>query len=403
MDADAISGTTENCTFISNYIYGIKYKLPLPNWTTRDCIFVSNGHLSYQYPGVGVYVENENPDHPGVNETITYSAFYGNTEGEISGYVELGTGCVTNREPVFISTDVDDPNYMHLAENCPVEITNGASDGSYMGARLTAKYGAVQSVIFRQLHSAQGVPDSLNGYKDGASLALETGSPDLDSSTEAFAWIADDFSTVSGSASMMPIRFANLFGPGPIQVPDNAVIISAILKVNVYNRYLIPPGFIKCYTGLTDWYTTYKQSDFSTSTWRKHDLGQAWDGSSIADKPRDGIDYTDTSIDIPFDPTGGDSLGDFITLDVTSDVKAYQRGTLENNGWWFGTNQAQSLGKYQLATVHSGWTLKPSLRVLWNMPLPCSSVPDEQINTADLNRDCRVDWLDFGLVISSSP
>ena len=397
VDADAVSGSVENCTFIGNYIYGMKYRLPLPNWTTKDCIFVDNGHQSYSYPGVGVYVENENPDHPGMNETIDYSAFYGNAEGEISGYVALGPGCVTNQTPVFKSTDVADPCYMHLADNCPVEIAQGASDGGHMGARLRPKYGAVHSVIFRQYHLADGTPDTLNGYQDSASLALATSSPDTDSSTEAFAWIADDFSAASGSASMMLLRFANLFGSGPIQVPPDAKIIVALLKVNVYDRYLIPPSLIQCHTGLTDWYTTYQQSDFSTSAWRQHDSGVAWDGGSVADHPRTGLDYRATSIDIPFDPTGSASLGDFITVDVTVDVKAYQKGALANNGWWFGTNQAQTLGRYQLATVHSVWDLKPSLRILWAVPRPCSSVPDEDINIADVNRDCRVDLLDLGI------
>jgi len=309
----------------------------------------------------------------------------------------LGTGCVTDKEPVFVSTDVNDPCYMHLAKNCPVEISEGASDGGHMGAKLRPKYGAVRSVIFRQLYLADGTPDTLNGYKDGASLAIETGFPDLDSSTKAFAWIADDFSAENGSVSMMLIRFGNLFGSGPIQVPPDAMIISAILKVNVHDRYMVPPSVIKCYTGMTDWYTTYKQSDFSTSAWRKHDAGKAWDGSSAADKPRPGIDYAATSIDIPFDPTHDDSLGDFIVIDVTSDVRAYQKGTLANNGWWFGTNQAQALGKYELATVHSAWDLKPYLRVLWTIPMPCSAVPDEEINVADLNRDCVVDMLDLGV------
>ena len=348
-----------------------------------------------------MFVEGENPDHPGMNESIETSAFWGNDEGELSGYVALGAGCVTGKMPVFASTDVSDPDYMQLTETTPPEILHGASDGSQMGAALTAKPNGYRRTIFRQLHSADGVPDTVDGYKDGASLALSTDSPDADSSMEAFAWIADDFSNESGAVSMMLIRFGSLFGSGAIQIPAKATILSARLKVNVYSRYMVPPSVIKCYTGLTDWYTTYQQSDFSTAAWRRHGAGEAWHGGTAADRPRHGVDYRDTSIDIPFNPTGGDSLGDFITIDVTTDVQAYQAGTLANNGWWFGTNQAQSVGKYQLAGMHSSWELKPSLWVVWQLPLPCSSVPEDALNIADVNRDCSVDMLDLHVLAAN--
>ena len=401
-DTDAIQGLVEHCTIIGNDFYGMKYRLPLPNWQTKDCVFVSNGSAAYPpYPGVGVFVEEANPEHPGVNETITYSAFYGNKEGATSGYAELGAGCVTGMQPVFVSTDVDDPCYMHLAPSCPAAIARGASDGGAMGAQLKPKYGAIRSMMFRQYHLPDGTRDTLNGYQNGASLALDSELPDADSSTQPLIWIADDFSAAGGVVNMMLIRFGSLFGSGPIQVPADARIVSAMLSVNVYSRYLVPPSVIKCYTGLTDWYTTYQQGDFSTSAWRKHDAGAAWNGGGTADTPRPGIDYQSESIDIPFNPTGGDSLGDFITIDVTADVQAYRAGTLANNGWWFGTNQAADLGKYQLAGMHSVWDLKPWLRVLWTDAIPCSAVPDDQINVADLNRDCRVDMQDLAVIAAN--
>jgi len=392
MDDEQITGSIENCTFIGNYYYGIRQQQGyLPNWTIKDCLFVNNGYqASPPYPGVGFYVLDVEGPEP---VTVDYCAFWGNRDGPIAGYGALGVGCVTGQEPVFVSTDVNDPLYMYLSPDCPAAITHGAYDGGYIGARPVA----AEKTIFRPLHLADGTPDEMNGYQKADSLAPETGSPDWDSSTYPLAWIADDFS--AGEANMMLIRFGDLFGDGPIQVPADANILSAKLNVNVWVGYLAPASVIRCHTGLTDWYTTYGDTDFSTAAWRKHDAGLAWNGGVVADAPRHGIDYTATSVDVAVDfPQGSGTyqINQFVTFDVTSDVIAYQKGTLANNGWWIGTNQALALGKYRLATTHSGWSGLPWLEIYWNAAT-CADVPDDQKNIADFNKDCVVNWADFAI------
>jgi len=255
--------------------------------------------------------------------------------------------------------------------------------------------------IFQPLRLADGTPDEVNGYKSGASLALETGSPDWDSSTYALAWVADDFSAPSGFANMMLLRFRDLFGDGPIQVPADATIVKAELNVNVCVGYGAPPSVIECHTGLTEWYTTYDGTDFSTSAWRKWGAMEAWGGGAVEDLPRHGVDYTDTSIDVEVEFDQGSGvypIEEYVTFNVTSDVRAFQEGTLANNGWWIGTNQPLADGKYRLGTFHSGWAFQPSLVVTWRIgPLTCDDLTPEEKNAADFNLDCVVNWADFSI------
>ncbi|MHB9070869.1 MAG: right-handed parallel beta-helix repeat-containing protein [Sedimentisphaerales bacterium] len=131
MDANTVSISVENCTIKGSYFYGSKVRKYLPNLVIKDCIFVGNGFQAYPpYPGSGIFGE-----FGPTNNTVSYSAFYGNKDGASSGYITLGTGCVTNQEPIFASTDVNNPRYMHLAETCPSAIKTGDSEGGFMGAR----------------------------------------------------------------------------------------------------------------------------------------------------------------------------------------------------------------------------------------------------------------------------
>ncbi|MHB9070856.1 MAG: right-handed parallel beta-helix repeat-containing protein [Sedimentisphaerales bacterium] len=133
-DVNSISGRVENCTFKGNWYYGIKQRKYLPNWVIRDCIFLDNGFHSYppQYPGCGFYVELGPP-----MGSIGDSVFWAN-RAPVESFATLGTGCVTNQQPVFASTDVNNPQYMYLSRKCPAAIKRGTSGGTYMGARPVA-------------------------------------------------------------------------------------------------------------------------------------------------------------------------------------------------------------------------------------------------------------------------
>lgn len=113
--------TIENCTFV-NSLTGINtYGGNTNNWVVKDCLFV--GLTDY---GVNA-ADAASP------LTADYCAFWNNGT-DVGGYASLGTGCVTTTEPVFVSTDINDPGYLVLADTCPAAITEGASDGSFIGA-----------------------------------------------------------------------------------------------------------------------------------------------------------------------------------------------------------------------------------------------------------------------------
>lgn len=109
----------ENCTFIN---CGVGYKRASAPGSTMvlNCIFVDNTVAMTGSTDAELL-------------TVGNSAFWNNGTDWANG--TLGDGCLTDVEPLFVSTDIDDPYFMYLASNCPDSITKGGSDGSFMGAR----------------------------------------------------------------------------------------------------------------------------------------------------------------------------------------------------------------------------------------------------------------------------
>ncbi|MHB9070872.1 MAG: hypothetical protein ACYC54_10960 [Sedimentisphaerales bacterium] len=270
---------------------------------------------------------------------------------------------------------------------------------------LPAVLYADSSVIFRWGRLADGVTiDEVNGYKSGASLSLMTTEPALNTSTLSNARCADDFNAPL-IVNMMVIRFRDLFGSGQIQIPNepNVTIVKAELNINVWEGYNKPASVIECYTGLTEWYTTYDGSDFSTAAWRKYNAQEAWDGSSSEDKPRHGVDYNSVPVSVAnvnfIQGSGVYPINQYVSFDVTKDVRAYKAGALANNGWWIGSNQTVADGFYQLGTFHAGWVCQAELAVTWRVgPLTCADLAPAERNKADINEDCIVNFADFAAI-----
>ena len=118
--------TVENCTFSGNGGgAGLWNTLGLPGLVVTDCLFLDNKN------GYGVLQTASTS--PGVD--VTYSAFWNNPSGPVGGPATVGTGSQTLVEPLFTSTTLGENYYMYLSTSCPSAVTEGASDGSYMGAR----------------------------------------------------------------------------------------------------------------------------------------------------------------------------------------------------------------------------------------------------------------------------
>ncbi len=268
-------------------------------------------------------------------------------------------------------------------------------------------------VIYSPYHWSDGTHD-MGAYYSGASQGLETSSPDWNGGSYGAPWAGDDFSTPTGYARMLVIRFRELFGtyvagPGQLpKVPIDATIVKAELNLNVWTGYGTPATVIKCFTGLTPWYSSFfgVDTDFSTSTYRKWNAMEAWDGSiGAGNLPSIGIDYSSDSVDVEVDfvESGGVySIEEYITFNVTSDVRAYQDGSLDNNGWWIGTNQLLAAGRYQIGGFSAGWALTPELVITWRIgPLVCDDLSPEEKGAADINGDCTVNLADVAIVAAN--
>ena len=96
---------------------------------------------------VGITGPAPDPSHPYDNpgyidpnaNLVTNSAFWGNADGDVYHVKLDGTDHTVQQQnaitPTFYSMDINSPYYMYLDPSCDSQITHGASDGSYMGAR----------------------------------------------------------------------------------------------------------------------------------------------------------------------------------------------------------------------------------------------------------------------------
>ncbi len=114
----------EHCTFFDNNTgmrgAGNAY-LGDSNGEIKDNLFVSNT--------TGI-------DNDGKQAlTVNYSAFWNNTTNTTgNNTVTLGTGTLTSTQVTFASTDIANDHFLWLASDISTDISEGASDGSYMGA-----------------------------------------------------------------------------------------------------------------------------------------------------------------------------------------------------------------------------------------------------------------------------
>lgn len=177
-----ITGSIENVTIVGNgfdpwggggtsemFGDGLYMKWHLDGVEVKDCLFVDNAQWGFEVDGFWI----------GYLQEADYSAFWSNDAGPVGRQAGLGTGSVTNVQPVFASTDVDDPFFMYLAGTTSTAITQGASDGGYMGARPVVPEGhGVQRATGMAVADTPGIAFM---SEVGATYRLEA-TPDLVSS-----------------------------------------------------------------------------------------------------------------------------------------------------------------------------------------------------------------------------
>lgn len=121
-----ISVQIDNVTAYGNGKDGYLGTQQVPGVTITDSLFVSND-------GYGLEIEN-GP----VQQSVQHSAIYDNGSwfsGGATRNIALGPGTLTNVQPQFYSTNPNSPYYMYLDPSISTLISQGASNGGYMGAR----------------------------------------------------------------------------------------------------------------------------------------------------------------------------------------------------------------------------------------------------------------------------
>jgi hypothetical protein len=213
-----ITGSIEKTTIVGNgfdpfggggtsemFGDGIYMKWHLDGVEVKDSLFVDNAQWGFEVDGFGI----------GYLQDADYSAFWSNDAGPVGRQAGLGTGTVTNVQPIFASTDVNDPFFMYLAGGTSTAITEGASDGSHMGARPVVPGAGVPVVPAVNIEIAD-TPGVFFNSVTGMTYQLES-TPDLVSSnysdTGAFV--------VGNGGSMM------LFDPmGPTTSKNYRVVVA---------------------------------------------------------------------------------------------------------------------------------------------------------------------------------
>lgn len=183
-------------------------------------------------------------------------------------------------------------------------------------------------------------------YAGQEDTVLYSREPDVNFGTEGS--ISPDQQDANGVRQGL-VRFNNIIGSDPGQIPLGAQIISAKLTFNVVNDSNSAMQ-MSAYRMLTDW-------SESTSTWNSFgEIGgvQASEGES-SDLPPDGILYdADTS---ELSPTAG-------LFDVTRSLEYWVSGA-ENYGWMI---ESAATNGWDFRTKESAQELRPMLRVEYEVP-----------------------------------
>ena len=196
----------------------------------------------------------------------------------------------------------------------------------------------VLAVRFRQ---------GLNAYDDCTDTMLRMAAPTSNESvtTPLLADLDTDSTTAGDQPAQILIRFDNLFGSDPGQVPLNATIVSA--KLSMWTGAGADDDsdhLASCHRMLVPW--------AATDTWNSLGSGVQTDGSEAVSM--------DTFTQMP-------EIEDApVVLDVTSDIAAFLAGT-PNHGWVLNCTGADSWRAVSMEGTTT--TQRPMLEIAYTIPV----------------------------------
>ncbi len=214
----------------------------------------------------------------------------------------------------------------------------------------------------------------VNGYTGTVDTYVDAGFTTT-SNAAALLLTSDGGLPVTDERQTM-IRFDNIFGSGPGQVPIGSSVTAATLTVNVSNG-LTAGNLINVHRMLRTWGAANTWSTFGSAPWNGTPGIQA-DGVEA-------VPIADLSGNVP---TGSQALN------VTSSLQAWAASPSTNDGWVFRIGVADSLAfdSSEVTTV----TNRPLLTVTYNPPGVCTTNTE-----CDDDNVCTDDTCDVGSGVCS--
>jgi hypothetical protein len=234
-----------------------------------------------------------------------------------------------------------------------VSVVVAHSDGGTATATTGVRIGLVRVADFQQQ-----ADHGYGAYTGAADLELFEGQPDTPYPTGHSAdlnnpqmWIDNRDATALNQSEVL-LRFDNIVGTGPGQIPPNAIIVSAELLLNVRDAGDGSP----LYRMLIPW-------DATNDTWNSL-------GGGIQPDNIEALSTYDSALGIP--AVNGDSGIGVVTVGVTADLQTWVNGT-NNYGWGMTTWDSGINPAFGNGTDGLGFRCcetpniddRPRLRVLW--------------------------------------
>jgi hypothetical protein len=220
-----------------------------------------------------------------------------------------------------------------------VTVTLVDGDGGTSTATTGVRVGLLTVTSFQE-----GADHGYGIYTGAADVQMQYNSPNTSFATGGANGLFIDFPAPGGNSSHVMLRFDNILGENPGQVPTNAVIVSAELFVRINNTGDGSP----LYRMLRSW-------DANAETWTTMNNGVDPDGVDAS------FSY-DSQIGLE-DGSGATGTG-IVSVGVTPDVVAWANG-LPNNGWgmtgWPGRNDGTAFSPSEAPIIDD----RPRLRVAW--------------------------------------
>jgi len=249
--------------------------------------------------------------------------------------------------------------------SAPVQPTRGVSvvlthaDNGVGSTATTIRVGLLRFADFQE-----GADHGYGVYTGENDIMIKEGNPNTPFPAPGGGGLFIDAPTVGGSRSEVMLRFDNIFGDGPGQIPSNAVIVAADVTFHVLDSGDASP----LYRMLTDW-------DATNAMWSNPYPGSQGTGIDL------GVGCRTTADSVWGLPDGsGSTTFNAATVSVMPDILAWLYGGEVNHGWaligWDGNTDGTGFAPGENSEI----SYRPELRVLWVPPTVSTNFYRQNVN-----------------------